>query len=65
MFHNIFHDNHFLLEDSIEEIWNGKRAQELRKQIFNGEWNYCQASFCPWIQGDLLPNIKDVLDKKV
>lgn len=51
-----------ILEESIEEIWNGAKAQELRKQIFDGTWNYCQASFCPLIQGDNLPDIKDILD---
>lgn len=51
-----------ILEDSIEDIWNGPKAQELRKQIFSGDWHYCQASFCPVIQSDNLPTIDDVLD---
>ena len=54
-----------ILEESIEEIWNGPKAQQLRKQIFDGEWNYCQAAFCPMIQSDSLPTIQDVLDEYV
>ena len=51
-----------ILEESIEEIWNGKKAQQLRKQIFDGEWNYCQAAFCPRIQSGDLPTIQNVLN---
>jgi MoaA/NifB/PqqE/SkfB family radical SAM enzyme len=49
-----------VLEESLEEIWNGPKAQELRKQIFTGDWKYCQHEFCPLIAGDNLPNIKDI-----
>jgi len=48
-----------VLENTLEEIWNGEKAQELRNQIFTGEWNYCQQEFCPLIAGDNLPNLKD------
>jgi organic radical activating enzyme len=51
-----------VLEESLEEIWNGIKAQELRKQIFTGEWKYCQHDFCPLIAGDNLPNLKDIND---
>tara|TARA_B100001778_G_scaffold332742_1_gene339702 strand:- start:2050 stop:3243 length:1194 start_codon:yes stop_codon:yes gene_type:complete len=50
-----------ILEEDIEDIWNGPKAQELRKQIFTGEWNYCQTAFCPLIQGESLRDIKDLL----
>jgi organic radical activating enzyme len=48
-----------VLEESIEEMWNGEKAQTLRKQIFTGDWNYCQHEFCPEIASDNLPFIKD------
>ena len=48
-----------VLTDSLEEIWNGPRAQELRKQIFTGDWKYCQHEFCPMIAGDHLPFLND------
>lgn len=44
-----------VLEESLEEIWNGEKAQKLREQIFTGNWNYCQHNFCPLIAGDNLP----------
>ncbi len=53
-----------ILENSIEEIWNGEKAQELRKQVFTGKWDYCQTTFCPMIQGDHLNNVSDILQGK-
>jgi len=53
-----------ILENSIEEIWNGEKAQELRKQVFTGKWDYCQTAFCPMIQGDHLNNVSDILQGK-
>ena len=44
-----------VLTDSLEDIWNGAKAQELRNQIFTGNWKYCQHDFCPMIAGDHLP----------
>jgi sulfatase maturation enzyme AslB (radical SAM superfamily) len=49
-----------VLEESLEEIWNGERAQTLRNQIFTGDWKYCQHEFCPLIASDSLPNLSDV-----
>jgi MoaA/NifB/PqqE/SkfB family radical SAM enzyme len=31
---------------SIEEIWNGEIAQEIRKSIFDGSFKYCNQSKC-------------------
>jgi len=49
-----------VLESSLEEIWNGEKAKELRNQIFTGDWKYCQHEFCPLIAGDDLPNLSDI-----
>lgn len=49
-----------VLTDTLEEIWNGPEAQELRNQIFTGNWKYCQHDFCPLIAGDNLPNLSDL-----
>jgi len=49
-----------VLENSLEEIWNGERAQTLRNQIFTGNWKYCQHKFCPLISSDALPNLSDI-----
>lgn len=48
-----------VLEETLEEIWNGERAQKLRNQIFTGKWNYCQHEFCPLISSDSLPDLSD------
>lgn len=53
-----------VLEESIAYLWNGPKAQELRKQIFSGDWHYCQAAFCPIIQSDSLPTIEDTISGK-
>jgi organic radical activating enzyme len=49
-----------VLTQTLDEIWNGKRAQELRNQIFTGDWKYCQHEFCPLIAGDNLPNLNTI-----
>ncbi|NQU99411.1 MAG: radical SAM protein [Parcubacteria group bacterium] len=33
-------------KDSLEEVWNGKRAQLFRKMMQKGDYRYCQAT-CP------------------
>lgn len=47
-----------IFEDSIEEMWNGEKAQTLRNQVFSGKWNYCQHEFCPMIASDNLPDLE-------
>ena len=49
-----------VLEESLEEIWNGTKARILREQIFTGDWKYCQHEFCPLIASDSLPNLSDI-----
>lgn len=49
-----------VLENTLEEIWNGERAQTLRNQIFTGDWKYCQHEFCPLIASDSLPMLSDI-----
>ena len=49
-----------VLENTLEEIWNGSKAQKLRQQIFTGNWNYCQHEFCPMIASDSLPFLSDI-----
>jgi sulfatase maturation enzyme AslB (radical SAM superfamily) len=49
-----------VLEETIEEIWNGEKAQTLRQQIFNNDWKYCQKDICPVIVAEQLVDISDV-----
>lgn len=39
-----------LLNQSVDEIWNGKKAQEIRKSILDGSYRYCNLSRCPYYQ---------------
>ncbi len=39
-----------LLTRSVDEIWNGKEAQEIRGSILDGSFRYCDASRCPSLQ---------------
>ena len=48
-----------ILEDNIEEMWNGPKAQAIRQQVFDGTWQYCQHNFCPEIADDRLPSLAD------
>ena len=36
-----------LKEKSVEELWNGKVAKEIRKSIFDGSFKYCNKKTCP------------------
>src|SRR3989304_7631169 len=35
---------------TIEEIWNGEKAQEIRRSILDGSFKYCNRSLCPYLQ---------------
>ena len=34
-------------DNSIEEVWNGEAAQELRRSILDGSFRYCDEKVCP------------------
>ena len=50
---------------SVEEIWNGKKAQELRSSILDGSFKYCNHSRCPFLHtiSDPVYKIEDVKDE--
>lgn len=39
-----------LQEKSVAEIWNGEVAQDIRRSILDGSFEYCNASRCPYLQ---------------
>lgn len=39
-----------LKNQSVDEIWNGKKAQNIRRSILDGSFEYCSASKCPFLQ---------------
>ena len=34
-------------DNSVEEVWNGEAAQELRRSILDGSFRYCDEKVCP------------------
>jgi len=50
---------------TMEEIWNGPKAQEIRNQLYDGaNWPHCKHNTCPKIQyaETALPLITNVID---
>lgn len=43
-----------LTENSIEDIWNGKLAEEFRKSMLDGSYRYCNPSKCPYCANNQL-----------
>ena len=35
---------------SVDEIWNGEKAQEIRRSILDGSFKYCDRTRCPFLQ---------------
>ena len=35
---------------SVDEIWNGEKAQEIRRSILDGSFRYCDRIRCPFLQ---------------
>jgi hypothetical protein len=53
-----------LVRQSVAETWNGEAAQDIRRSILDGSFEYCDASLCPHIQEISGPvqRIQDVTD---
>lgn len=49
-----------VLTDDIESMWNGDIAQQLRNQVYTGNWCYCNHDICPYIVSDSLPLLEDI-----
>ncbi len=54
-----------LQDQTVEEIWNGEKAQEIRRSILDGSFTYCNRSRCAFLQTVSGPveKIEDVKDK--
>jgi MoaA/NifB/PqqE/SkfB family radical SAM enzyme len=37
-------------DQSVEEVWNGQDAQEIRHTILDGSFKYCDRDACPYLQ---------------
>jgi MoaA/NifB/PqqE/SkfB family radical SAM enzyme len=52
---------------SVEEIWNGEKAREIRRSILDGSFGFCNRSRCPYLQTISGPveKINDVKDEEL
>lgn len=48
-----------VLENTFPEVWNSESAQELRRSILDGDYTYCIAARCPFLQGEVLLQTKE------
>lgn len=39
-----------LQSQTVEEVWNGPRAQQIRRSILDGSFAFCDATKCPFLQ---------------
>jgi pyruvate-formate lyase-activating enzyme len=51
--------------DPVQKVWNSKAAQEFRRSILDGSFEYCRADLCPYLQrvDGPVQRLKDVTDK--
>lgn len=56
-----------ILDGSMEEIWNGATAQDVRRSILDGSYSYCRLSRCGFLQMKTGPvqRIEDVDDPQM
>jgi glycosyltransferase involved in cell wall biosynthesis/MoaA/NifB/PqqE/SkfB family radical SAM enzyme len=54
-----------LTQQPVEEIWNGKQAQEIRRSILDGSFKYCDHSRCAFLQtlSGPVQYVEDVTDE--
>lgn len=56
-----------LKTESIEDIFYGEKADEIRKEFLSGDFSHCNHTSCPFLEGDSLPDlnedeIKEIVD---
>jgi hypothetical protein len=54
-----------LTRQSVDEIWNGEEAQEIRRSILDGSFRYCNRSRCAFLQtiSEPVQHVEDVTDE--
>jgi molybdenum cofactor biosynthesis enzyme MoaA len=54
-----------LQHQSVEQIWNGEQAQEIRRSILDGSFKYCNSSRCAFLQTESGPvqKVEDITDE--
>ena len=54
-----------LLEEELTDIWNGEKAEIIRQAIKNGDYRYCRATSCPYLENDSLPDLEEEEIRKI
>lgn len=48
-----------VLEQPVEDIWCGEKAEKLRDAFREGSFRYCRATSCPFLENDSLERLED------
>lgn len=48
-----------ILENSIEELWNGEMAERFRESIIDGSFFYCKCESCPYLSMGTLEDMDE------
>lgn len=49
-----------LLQNSLEEIWTGEKAERVRKSILDGSYECCNKVACPYCANDSLADLNEM-----
>lgn len=52
---------------SVQEIWNGREARDVRRSILDGSFRHCRSEVCPYLQriDGPVQRVADVRDKQM
>jgi glycosyltransferase involved in cell wall biosynthesis len=52
---------------SVQQVWNGKEARDVRQSILDGSFRYCRADVCPYLQrvDGPVQRVEDVRDEQM
>lgn len=54
-----------LTSDNPRDIWNSERAQDIRREILNGGFKYCDAELCVKLRSNSLPTVAEAKQNPV
>lgn len=46
-----------LLENTIEELWHGKKAEKFRRSLQDGSYQFCKSDRCPYLANHTLDTV--------
>lgn len=54
-----------IFEQSFDEIWNGERAKEFRRQFIENNYKYCKLDVCDPANSDITPQLEVPYPKRI